>query len=124
MTGIPTSLSVTIDAGPPRDTFFLRLQAGRGAFAGGAPTPGTYALTGAEVNYDQCGVCANVIADIVTGQGPSKFYFATGGSVSLTAVSPPAGTLAGVTFSEVSSAGTPISSGCTTTIESMTFGPQ
>lgn len=122
MQGIPSSLSVTIDVGPPRDSFFVRLDTGDGVFANGLAT-GTYPLTGAEIDYDSCGLCVNIIADIVAGQGPSKFYFATGGSVTLTATTPPAGSLTDVTFTEVTSGGAPVGSGCTTTIAAMSFGP-
>ena len=117
----PATLTVVLDPGPPRDSFFLKLEAGRGVFASGLAN-GTYPLAGAELSSSTCGVCVNIIADIVAMQGPSKFYFATGGTVTLTNTNPPTGTLANVTFQEVTVSGTPVMSGCTSTIGSMQFG--
>ncbi|MDX2088130.1 MAG: hypothetical protein SFX73_09775 [Kofleriaceae bacterium] len=116
----PTTLTVTLDPGPPRDTFFLKLNAGKGVFAD-ALANGTYPLAGADLDFNNCGLCVNLIADIVAMQGPSKFYFATAGSVTLTSTSPPAGTLSNLTFTEVSVAGTPVVGGCTASITSMAF---
>lgn len=118
----PTTLTIVLDPGPPRDSFFLKLAAGKGVFTGGLAT-GTYPITADEADFNACGLCVNIIADIVAGQGPSKFYFATSGSVTLTATEPPAGTLANVTLEEVTVAGAPAGSGCATTITAMSFGP-
>jgi hypothetical protein len=124
-TGTPSqgasTLSVELDAGPPRDVFFLNLKAGNGVFAGGLAN-GTYPLTGTELSYSGCGLCVNIIADLVAMQGPSKLYFATGGSVTLTDTAPPTGSLQNVTLHEIGFDGVATGSGCTTTIASMTFG--
>ena len=119
-TGGPSSVTIVLDAGPPRDSFFLKLNAGMGVFAGGLRI-GTFTIEGAELAQSTCGLCVNIIADIVTGQGPSKFYFATSGSVTLTSHTPPVGTLSNVMFREVSAAGQPISGGCTSAISAMAF---
>lgn len=119
--GGPTSLSVTLDPGPPRDTFYIYLKTGKGVFAGGLAN-GTYPISGTEADYNNCGMCVSIIADIVTGSGPSKFYFADGGSVTLTNTNPPTGSLSNVTMHEVTSAGTAVNSGCTASITSMSFG--
>jgi len=116
----PTTLTITLDAGPPRDTFFLKLNTGKGVFAGGLAN-GTYTLSGADLDFNNCGLCVNVIGDIVAGQGPSQFFFATAGSVTLTSTSPPAGSLSNVTFTEVTLSGAPVDGGCTSSIASMTF---
>ncbi len=116
----PTTSTITIDQGPPRDSFFLKLNAGKGVFAAGLAA-GTYPLAGAELSQSTCGACVNLIADIVTGQGPTKFYFATGGSLTLTATSPPAGSISQVTFHEVDAGGTMIAGGCIARMDSMTF---
>ncbi len=116
----PTTSTIVLDPGPPRDSFFLKLNTGKGVFAGGL-APGTYPLTGAELGSTTCGACVNIIADIVTGQGPTKFYFATGGTLTLTATQPPAGSLSNVTFHEVSSGGSMVPMGCTARIDSMSF---
>lgn len=116
----PTTLTVVLDMGPPRDSFFIRLMAGRGAFAGGLAT-GTFPLTGADAASATCGLCVNIIADIVAMQGPSKFYFATSGSVTLTSTQPPIGSVSNLSFVETGVNGDVVPGGCTATIESMSF---
>jgi len=118
----PTTATIVLDANPPRDSFFLKLVAGKGVFAGGLAN-GTYTLAGAELMQGNCGVCVNMLADI-GNQGPTKFYFATGGTVTLTATSPPAGSLANVTLHETDSGGTALNTGCTTQITAMQFSAQ
>jgi len=118
----PTTLTITLDAGPPRDSFFLKLTAGKGAFAGGLAT-GTFPITGADATFNDCGLCTNIIADIVTGSGPQKFYFADSGSITLTSTSPPVGTAQDLHLVEVNIAsGTPVPGGCDATIAAMAFG--
>jgi hypothetical protein len=116
----PTTSTIVLDAGPPRDSFFLKLNAGKGVFTSGLAT-GSYPLAGAELGSTTCGACVNLIADIVTGQGPTKFYFATGGTLTLTATQPPAGSLANVTFQEVTAGGAMVPGGCIARIDSMSF---
>ncbi len=116
----PTTSTIVLDGGPPRDSFFLKLNAGDGVFAAGLAN-GSYTLAGADLDFSNCGLCVNIIADIVSMQGPTKFYFADAGMVTLTSTSPPAGTLSNVTFKEVTSGGAPVASGCVASITSMTF---
>src|SRR5687767_15461588 len=54
----PTTLSVVLDGGPPRDTFFIKLTTGKGVFAGGLAN-GTYPLAGADLDFTNCGLCVN-----------------------------------------------------------------
>ena len=115
-----TTLSVTLDGGPPRDAFFIKLTAGKGAFAGGPLKSGTYPLAGADLDFTNCGLCVNIIADI-GAMGPQKFYFADSGTVTLTATQPPAGSLSSVTFKEVTSTGVPVANGCVASITSLAF---
>jgi hypothetical protein len=63
----------------------------------------------------------NIIADIVAMQGPSKFYFATRGTVILTSTQPPIGSLSNVAFVEVGVNGDVMPGGCEATIDSMSF---
>lgn len=116
----PTTLTAVLDPGPPRDSFFLKLTAGKGAFAGGLAN-GTFSITGADAASATCGLCVNIIADIVSMVGPSKFYFATAGSVTLTSTQPPAGTASNLSFVEVGVNGDLMPGGCTATIDSMSF---
>jgi hypothetical protein len=114
-----TTVTVTLDAGPPRDTFFIRMVPGNGAFTGGV-APGTYTISGADADYNSCGLCVHIIADIVSGQGPTKFYFADSGTVTLTATTPPiTGSVQNLHFNEIDiGSGAPVSGGCQA---SMTF---
>ena len=116
----PTTSTIVLDGGPPRDSFFLKLNTGKGVFAAGLAN-GSYTLAGADLDFSNCGLCVNIIADIVSMQGPTKFYFAEAGMVTLTSTSPPAGTLSNVTFKEVTSGGAPVAGGCVASITSMTF---
>lgn len=115
----------TLDIGPPRDTFFLKMVTGKGVFSAGI-TPGTYTIAGADADYNDCGLCVHIIADIVAGQGPSKFYFAHMGSVTLTSVGNPiTGTAQNLMFREVDiGSGAPIAGGCTSSIDSIEFSTQ
>ncbi|MBX3158300.1 MAG: hypothetical protein KF773_20190 [Deltaproteobacteria bacterium] len=117
----PTTLTITLDEGPPKDSFFLKLVPDKGGFAGGLPTPGTYTIAGPDADFRTCGLCANIIADIVPMAGPTKFYFATSGTVTLTSVRPPAGSLANLSLVETTVDGEPIAGGCTGSIGAMTF---
>lgn len=117
----PTTLTITLDAGPPRDSFFIKLTTGKGVFANGLAT-GTFSIGGVDASFNDCGLCVNIIADIVTGTGPQKFYFATSGSVTLTSTSPPIGSLQDAQFVEIAfPAGTPVPGGCDGSITRLAF---
>lgn len=117
--GHPT-VSVPLDAGPPRDVLFFKLISGAGVFAGGLRT-GTFSLSGVDAGFTTCGLCVNVVADIVAGQGPTKFYQATAGEVTLTSVtSPYAGSVSNLVFAEVDGNGAPVP-GCTTKVTTASF---
>lgn len=94
-------LSATIPG--TQDVVQVELWDGRGAFTGGAVTPGTYQITGAETDHATCGVCVRALGD--RGGAGQKEYFASGGSVEITAVggngAPIAATITNVTFDEV-----------------------
>jgi hypothetical protein len=115
----PTTLSIVLDGGPPRDTFFIKLTAGKGVFTGGLAN-GTYPLAGADLDFNNCGLCVNIIADVGM-TGPSKFYFADAGTVTLTSTQPPAGSISNITFKEFTSGGTEVAGGCVASITSLTF---
>jgi hypothetical protein len=118
--GDPT-IAITIAAGPPRDVLQLRLTPNVGAFAGGGIKTGTFTIGGVDASFNGCGLCVTVIADIVAGVGPTKFYQATSGTVTLTSATRPyAGTVADLSFGEVTIDGTPVP-GCKTQIASASF---
>jgi len=118
----PTTSTIVVDAGPPRDSFFLKLTSGKGVFSGGLSN-GTFTIAGAELSNQTCGVCVNLLADI-GNMGPQKFYFADGGTVTLSSTTPPAGSIANVTIHEVDSGGQEILGGCAGSIDAMAFTTQ
>ena len=117
------TLSATLEAGPPRDAFFLKLVAGKGVFTGGVAA-GTYPIAGADAGYLTCGLCVHIIADIVAMAGPSKFYFADSGSVTLTSTAPIMGSAQNVHLAEVDINTGAKSPGCEATIASISFAGQ
>lgn len=98
-----------------------------GAFAAGYPTtfPVTVPLTGAELDFATCGACVRGFGD-VTGAAWKGEYFATSGSVTLTALSKTriAGKLVNVTLVHVRQ-GTPhtrpLNDGCMTFVGELAF---
>ena len=118
--GDPT-IAITLAAGPPRDVLQLRLTPNVGAFAGGGIKTGTFTIGGVDAGFNGCGLCVTIIADIVAGVGPTKFYHATSGTVTLTSAARPyAGTVSNLSFGEVALDGTPVP-GCKTQIASASF---
>jgi hypothetical protein len=117
------TLSATLDAGPPRDVFFIKLVSGKGVFAG-SPQPGTYTISGADADYNNCGLCVHIIADLVAGQGPSKFYFADSGTVTLTSTTNVAGSAMNLHFNEVDLTSGAVIPGCQATMTSISFATQ
>jgi hypothetical protein len=122
MTATATTATMTLDPGPPRDTFFVKLEPNRGVFASGV-MPGTYTIGGVDAGFSTCGLCVNIVADIVSGVGPTKFYFADSGSVTLTSTTTPvAGSAQNVHLREVDiSSGEFVTNGCEATIASVSF---
>jgi len=106
-----------------RDVVYVQLKGGRGAFAAGAPVPGTYPLTGADAAYGTCGVCVTLIGDLVPGQGPTQFHFATGGTVTVSsAPGRLTGSVSGVTFGELDlTSETLVPGGCTSRLGGLAF---
>ena len=117
-----STLSATLDAGPPRDSFFIKLVTGKGVFTSGLAA-GTYTIAGADAGYLTCGLCVHIIADI-TSTGPSKFYFADAGSVTLASTAPVMGSATNLHFAEVDIGTGAKIPGCEGTIASITFAPQ
>jgi len=101
------------------DVVQVELWDGLGAFTGGTVAVGTYPISGAELAPATCGVCVRGLGD--KGQAGQKEYFATSGSVQVTAVggngTPISATLTNATFAEVDpTARTLVSGGCTANV--------
>jgi hypothetical protein len=100
----------------------LELWDGIGAFAGGVVRLGTFQIAGAEAAAGTCGVCVRGLGD--KGGAAQKEYFATGGSVTITALgaagAPITATLSNVTFGEVDASRKPVAGGCAATVATAT----
>ena len=121
-----TTVTINLDPGPPgKDDFFMKLVPGKGAFTGGVAA-GTYTIAGADASYNTCGLCTLIIADIMPTTGPSKFYMAQSGSVTLTSVTPPIhGTASNLMFAEIDiNSGNPVAGGCIASISAIEFTAQ
>jgi hypothetical protein len=116
-----TTLTFVLDPGPPgKDDLFFRLVPNKGVFSAGL-APGTYAIGGADASYPTCGLCTNLIADI-TSQGPSKFYYASSGSVTLDSVTAPiTGHAEHLAFTEIDISTGMTNGPCVSSIPSVVF---
>jgi hypothetical protein len=79
-------LSLLNDA-EPFDLMILDLWSGYGALADGL-APGTYQITGDELDFQTCGVCLYFVADCNAEFDCQQAYFATGGTVTITSTAP------------------------------------
>ncbi len=96
----------------------LELWPSTGAFTG-AVTTGTFTISGVDAVYDTCGVCGRALGD--KAEQGQKEYFATAGTVNVTAVGaagqPLSATLTNLSFVEVdATTKQPIASGCASTL--------
>ncbi|MGI5863257.1 MAG: hypothetical protein ACOX6T_14545 [Myxococcales bacterium] len=107
------------------DALDITLYSGYGIFASGI-APGTYPLTGDELNYATCGICILGFSDIGEDGYATDLYFQTGGTVTISSVSGQfQATLSNVTFQSViidasTLESSPAGDGCTTSISSAT----
>jgi hypothetical protein len=113
-------LAATLPSGA-MDYVQVDLWDNKGAFAGGAVKPGTYQITGNDAAYATCGICVRGLGD--KASAGQKEYFATGGTVTVTAVGgagqPLSATLSNITLGEVNSTTrAPVASGCTASLAS------
>lgn len=110
-----------LDPGPPLADFFIHLVTGKGVFGGGLITTGTFPIQADDTSLNTCGLCTSIIA---SGQGPAQFYFATSGTVEITATDKVTGSAQNLHFVEIDgNSGAPIAGGCSSAIASITFGP-
>ena len=127
-------VEMPLEAAQPNDTLLIQFFTGFAPFGTPqAPTaivPGTYQISGAQLNYATCSVCV-LIGTNVTGQGSEDDYMATGGTVTVTQVdSRVGGTLAlsvsNLTFEHVTVNmqppfdSTPVGDGCNSAVTSAT----
>src|SRR6266540_159671 len=68
-----------------QDQVVLQLYRGFSVFTQGEIVPGTYEITGDELNYASCGVCVRMFADrLLGGARPLQDMMATGGTLVVT----------------------------------------
>ena len=94
-------LTVALNQEMPGDVLLLALFAGYGGFTGGDIKTGTFQITGDDLAFSTCGVCPLIATD-VTQSGLTDWYYATGGTVTLTQVTGAlVGSLTNVTLKHV-----------------------
>jgi hypothetical protein len=102
------------------DYIQLELWDATGPFAAGTVTTGTFQITGTDAAYATCGVCVRGMGD--KGTGNQKEYFATSGTVDVTAVGAGgatfSATLTNIGLVEVDANHTPVTGGCADTVAS------
>jgi hypothetical protein len=107
-----------------QDGFQIEMYSNAGVFqAAGGIKPGTYQLTGAELNYATCGLCVRFFGD-ATQAAPGADFMATAGTVNITELGAVGtgrfkATLSGVTFEHVTIdpntfTSTPVGDNCNT----------
>lgn len=123
-----------LEAAQPTDVLFIDFFTGYEPFGTmQAPTavmPGTYTLSGAQLDYATCGVCVTIGTNATT-TGYEDDYMVTGGTVTVTALGDAVGEtltlsvsnlqLQHVTIDPQSGATTAANDGCTTSISNATF---
>jgi hypothetical protein len=127
-------LPARLEAGAPSGVFTFEVYTGYEPFGTETnPTPvvpGTYPLTGAQLQYADCGVCLTMASNVAAdGMSYDDDFMATGGTVTINTVDGRVGgvldvAFANVTFEHVTFDGptsTPVGDGCTTAITSASF---
>jgi hypothetical protein len=110
-------VSATLPGGMP-DIVQVDLWPNLGTFAAGPVAIGMYTISGPDLDFATCGVCIRAMGD--KGLPTQKEYFATAGSVNVTALGasgePISVTVSDAAFIEVDAMHKPVTGGCTATI--------
>ena len=110
-------VSATLPGGTP-NIVEVDLWPNLGTFAAGPVTTGMFTISGADLSYSTCGVCNRAMGD--KGLPTQKEYFATAGTVNITALGanaePISVTVTDASFVEVDAMRNPVDGGCTATI--------
>ena len=82
--GDPTSpmvygITTILDQGPPRDVFEIQFWSGFGVF-GSEVAPGSFPITGAETNLNDCGLCAIIFGDLASNGTTNTVLVAQSGT--------------------------------------------
>lgn len=128
------AMQAALEGAEPTDVLFIDFYTGYEPFGTQqAPTavmPGTYNLSGAQVDYATCGVCVTMGTN-ATMAGYDDDYMVTGGTVTVTALGDAVGEtltlsvsglqLQHVNIDPMSGATTSANDGCTTSLSNATF---
>ncbi len=128
------AMQAPLEAAMPFDVLFVDFFTGYTPFGTEtAPTPvvpGTYQLTGEQLNYETCGVCVTLGTN-ATATEYEDDYMVTGGTLVVAAVGDAVGetltlTVSNLEFEHVTidgttSVSTPVGDGCGTTLTNATF---
>ena len=127
------SMNAALSAATPPDVVFVDFFSGFTPFGTeAAPTaavPGTYQLTGEQLQFSSCGVCVTAAAKIVQGGGNGGDFMATGGTVTITTNGAAVGgtlaiELSNVTFEQATfnmGVSTPVGNGCNTKLTKLVY---
>ncbi len=134
--GLPAApyifLGAALSAATEPDVVFVEFYSGFAPFGTeAAPTPlvpGTYPLTGDQLQYSSCGVCVSAAAKVAQSSNGGDFM-ATGGSVKVTTAGTAVGgtlaiELSNVTFEQVTfdmGVSTPVGNACNTKIIKLVY---
>ncbi len=127
-------LGAGLSSATPPDVIYVEFYSGFTPFGTlAAPTaavPGTYPLTGEQLQYSSCGVCITAGAKVLQDGSNSGDFMATGGSVKITTNGAAVGgtlavELSNVTFEEVTfndmGVSTPVGNGCNTKVTKLIY---
>ena len=108
---------VPMGSNPSDPVARIELFAGYGVFDPLVHT-GTFTIEGAETNYQDCGACILVLADLSAGGDPQLAYLAQSGTLTVTEFEPDrfVASLANIVLAEIDADGRPRAGGCTTAI--------
>ena len=112
----------------PPDQLYIDLWEKYGGFGSGDITTGSFSLTGEDAAFSTCGTCVYIANDVDADNGPAGYYFAQGGTLTLTSVTGRfTGSITNVTFVKVGidadgfPTDEPAAGDCSSTIASATF---
>jgi len=107
--GTTTQMVYSVSADTPStasqatpDVVYVELWDNYGVFVGGPVKTGTFTITGDETDYDTCGACVLMLANVASTGTPAKLMAATSGTVTVTSIATAAGQTTSVTLTNIS----------------------
>ena len=118
-----------LEQGEPADFIQIDLYAGYGVFPGPI-TPGTYELSGDELDFALCGACVRIFTNVDSTGAFDGVYMPTGGTLTVSAAGNAVGgemtgTISNLTFQHVDIADdattTPVGDDCSSALSAASF---